>query len=88
MTVERPNDAAAVGVVCPCCELPCDKLVIDAPGTPEEYEMCERCQRCTEIIAADPHFLTDPRYKHPDGVMADLSESTRDFIRRMHEVLL
>lgn len=67
---------------CPVCELACDRLVTDAPGTVQESEMCERCHRCAEIMDC-PEYLVDPRFN-----MLGLSETNVAYMRRMHEVLL
>lgn len=68
---------------CPICELSCDKLVTDAPGTSQESEMCEPCHRCTEVLAADVRYLVDPKYN-----LLGLGETSVAYMRRMHEVLL
>lgn len=67
---------------CPVCELPCDKLVVDAPGSDQESEMCEPCHRCTEIMDC-PEYLVDPRFD-----LLGLGETNVQYMRRMHEVLL
>lgn len=85
--VTAESDTPTVPLVCPCCELEVERLVerlvVDDAGGPQESEMCERCHRCSEIMAADVRYLVDPRYN-----LASLSEPASAYMRRMHEVLL
>lgn len=68
-------------VICPVCELEVEGLVVD-PFDGVDWEMCERCKRCTDIMDCDG-FLTDPRFD-----LASLSETRVEYMRRMHATLL
>lgn len=71
------------GRFCTVCDRDVDRLVMDAPGTPQEAWMCVDCRDCTEIMASDVRFLVDPAYD-----LADISESQASYMRRMHTTLL
>lgn len=66
---------------CPVCDLPCDRLVTD-PFDGVEWEMCEKCKRCTDIMDC-PEYLTDRRFD-----LLDLGETRVSYMRRMHTLLL
>lgn len=72
----------SIQTICPSCDLPCERLVIDAEGTPNESLICVRCHACTEVIAADPDYLTDPKYN-----LSWIGESVAAYMRRMHRVM-
>lgn len=68
-------------VLCPVCELPCDKLDTDR-FVGVDWQMCEKCKRATDIMDC-PEYLVDPRFN-----LLGLDETDVAYMRRMHEVLL
>lgn len=68
-------------MICPVCELEVERLVVD-PFQGVDWEMCERCKTCTDIMDCD-EYLVDPRFN-----LASLGETNVEYMRRMHVVLL